>query len=242
MNEAEDITKRSKDKSKESEYSEFLSEPTQPSIASELLPEIVREIGGFLEAPEAVRFSQTCRSIFTDLSFATHSSLATGNILRSVTLRGGQQDKNPPTCIGAIVPQYDNSFHSVTLKCNWKDQGHGRRKGRLFVVAHDIPDGLDALSGNFEESLRDLPFKKKQIVYLSTFVHHRISSLHVPICPQPNKIYQIWCKVGPGSFFSLSLMDISIHLAAFGNRVPTCAFYQFQQQRRLPPPVLQNTP
>ncbi|CAJ1969536.1 unnamed protein product [Cylindrotheca closterium] len=238
MNERE--TKRSSTaKYKESEcICESHSKPTQPPIASELPPELVREIGRFLEAHETARFSQTCRSIFTDLSFATHSSLATGYFENSMMLRGNQDDRNRPICIGAIIPQYDNSFHSFTLKCKWKDQGRGRRKGRLFVVAHDIPDGLDALSENFEQSLMGLPFKKKKVVHLSAFAHHRTSSLQVLICPQPNKIYQIWCKVGPGTKFSLSLKDITLQLAAFGNRAPTCAFYQFQQTRQ--PPSIQQ--
>mmetsp|Transcript_2026 Transcript_2026/g.4569 ORF Transcript_2026/g.4569 Transcript_2026/m.4569 type:complete len:324 (-) Transcript_2026:153-1124(-) len=225
---------------KESECNtESSSEPAQTSIASELLPDIVREIGGFLEAPEAVRFSQTCRSISSDLSFTTHSSLATGNVEKTMYLRGGQHDGNPPICIGAIVPQYDDSFHSVTLKFKWKDQGRGRRKARLSVVAHDILDGLDALSENFEQSLKELPYKRKKVVYRSEFAHHRISSLQVTICPQPNKIYQIWCTVGSETSFSLSLKDISIHTAAFGNRAPTCAFYQFQQ-KRLPFPRMRQ--
>ena len=209
--------------------------PTIPG----LVPEILWEIGRFLEPPEAIRLSQTCTSVSTDLSLRTHKSLANGSPDSTMILRGGQHEGNPPICIGVIVPQYDDSFHSVTLKFNWKDQGRGRRKGRLFVVAHDMPKDLDAMSESFEQSLRELPFRNRRVVYQSPFAHHRMSPLQVALCPKPNKVYQVWCKVGSASSFFLTLKDISLHVTAFGNRVPTCAFYQFQQ-KRLPPPTPRN--
>ena len=203
---------------------------------SGLVPELIREIGRFLEPPEAARLSRSCTSVSTDLSLRTHSSLANGSPESTMSLRGGQHEGNPPICIGVIVPQYDDSFHSVTLKFSWKDQGRGRRKGQLFIVAHDMPKDADAKSEGFEQSLRDLPFKKQQIIYQSDFAHHKMSSLQVPICPTPNKMYQVWCKVGPESSFSLTFKDICLHTTAFGNRVPKVAFYQFQQEKLAPQP------
>ena len=212
------------------------SELEQSPTISELVPEVIREIGRFLEPSEAVRLSQTCISTSIGLSLRTHSSLTNGSPDSTMTLVGGHHEGNPAICTGVIVPCYDDSLHSVTLKFSWKDQGKGRRKGQLFIVAHEMPKDVEAKSEGYEQSLRDLPFKKKQIIYQSDFAHHKMSSLQVPICPTPNKIYQVWCKVGPESSFSLTFKDICLHTTAFGNRAPKVAFYQFQQEKPVGPP------
>jgi hypothetical protein len=167
----------------------------QPAVALrntcyfENLPNEIKErVVGYIPYTNALHLTQTCKSVFSDLSLTKASSPLTD---RSSANRGGVYNGNPPRCIALILPKNAHVLHSVTFQCDWRE-GRVRRKGLLFIVFKGFPSDV---GDTYEEILRTLTFEDGKVVSTSPFAKDRDTSLQMSFHPEPNKVYQLWCKV-----------------------------------------------
>ena len=112
----------------------------------------------------------------------------------------------------------------MILTCDWKDQGWGNRKGKMFLVAQDKPNG-DNITPNH---LASMPFMGGRIIWESpTKAEHRTTSLTVSFSPQPNEVYQLWHRIGGGGGHSIHIRNIKLHKLKFRSMVAMDEDYRF---------------
>lgn len=102
-----------------------------------------------------------------------------------------------------------NKPHTVYLRCRWKDQGWGNKKGMLSVVAKGGRAPND-----------DKPCSKL-VVCGETPAPHQWSPLSLSFCPdtedEEKDPYAIWVRVGGGGGHQLNVEDLCIRVLTYTN-------------------------
>jgi hypothetical protein len=230
------VEKKEKRKKKKSKRKQRAGTLRNAPGFEELPNEIKQIVVGYLPNTDAMHLTQTCKSMLSGLSLAKASSPLTDRASEDQFFRFGFGNGNHPFCVAAIVPKNEDLLHSVTFQCDWWDQGQGRRKGMFFIVAQEILSYVAESSDDYAQSLRTLSFEDGKIVSTSPFAKHYRTSLRMSFHPQINKVYQLWCKVGRGRDFTLSIRNMALYRLGFGSPVPECVTFQFEQLRAVEDP------
>eukprot|EP00531_Pseudo-nitzschia_arenysensis_P013191 CAMPEP_0116132292 /NCGR_PEP_ID=MMETSP0329-20121206/9468_1 /TAXON_ID=697910 /ORGANISM="Pseudo-nitzschia arenysensis, Strain B593" /LENGTH=188 /DNA_ID=CAMNT_0003626793 /DNA_START=165 /DNA_END=731 /DNA_ORIENTATION=- len=157
-----------------------------------------RTIVSFLDGKDAIRFasaSRDCRVV----------SLQPPLQLKKSSF----EDWTPPDfyssrfwqSLPALAPA-----HTVFLKCDWKDQGWGNRKGEMYVVANGSQE-------------TDWPSVENSVVCRSRErAGHEWSTLSLSFRPESDK-YGIWYKIGGGGGHRLLVKKISVRVLSYTNEI-----------------------
>ena len=114
----------------------------------------------------------------------------------------------------------EHSIHTVLLRCMWKDQGWGNRKGMLSVVAEggQAPNDYQQWSPAVMCGMEPAP--------------HDWEHCHLRFCPQPiddalqlhssfvsrldsQRTYTLYARAGGGGGHSLSIKDLTVRVLEF---------------------------
>lgn len=97
------------------------------------------------------------------------------------------------------------TLHTIVLETDWRDQGWGGRKGRLYVVATDSNGPVEA---------RD-HFESGRVVVASPAADHVTTHLRMEFQPRSNETYRLWMFVGDHGGHEL-FFDTPLDLHAVG--------------------------
>mmetsp|Transcript_16624 Transcript_16624/g.24566 ORF Transcript_16624/g.24566 Transcript_16624/m.24566 type:complete len:182 (+) Transcript_16624:122-667(+) len=102
------------------------------------------------------------------------------------------------------ILQKPKNVHTVFLKCRWRDQGWGNRKGMISVVTKSGTPPND-----------DKPWNN-QVVCGSGPAPHDLTPLLLQFRPkEEQQPYKIWLRVGGGGGHRLVVEDLSIHVLSY---------------------------
>mmetsp|Transcript_6084 Transcript_6084/g.9330 ORF Transcript_6084/g.9330 Transcript_6084/m.9330 type:complete len:186 (+) Transcript_6084:138-695(+) len=96
-----------------------------------------------------------------------------------------------------------SNAHSVVLKCFWRDQGWGNRKGMISVVTDNgaAPNDYAAWS--------------KDVVCGKEPAPHDLEPLLLQFRPSPEGTYKIWLRVGGGGGHQLVIEDLTVRILSY---------------------------
>ena len=120
------------------------------------------------------------------------------------------------------IPVFGIDPHTVCLKCRWKDQGWGNRKGKLFVVAQGSAASKDTTTcqeGRHMEADETALFGEGRFVYKSPVAAaHDFEDLQIMFTtPQKDETYHLWVVVGGGGGHKLFVVDLCAHTLVFND-------------------------
>jgi hypothetical protein len=112
--------------------------------------------------------------------------------------------------------------HSVQIVCNWKDQGWGNHKGRLFIVSHNSKTKLTTNTTN-ETTNTHLSFENGRVLYTSPIASHGVEFLTMSFTPTlhdeeddwDDMSYHIWYSVGGGGGHGLYIFELTCFCTVF---------------------------
>ena len=153
-----------------------------------LSPEIQQKIVSFLPSVDAVRFTQSSKS----QREALHFSSITHPILSSIGWYGGYHDGDTSRRFLEIPMLLRSRIHSVVIRCGWKDQGWGNRKGEIFV---------EECNG--------------KVVCSSGLAPHSLDELELTFHVKTSRTYSLCYKVGAGGGHELLVQNLEIQYIFF---------------------------
>lgn len=162
-------------------------------------------IAGYLPPLDAINFSHTARKLQSQLSF----TVARHRILRSFN----RHDRNADRHYGFQIPIASHvAVHSILVSMDWKDQGWGNRKGRVFVVGEEKDRAHDrSVQG---QSL----FGGGRVIFSSGIAPHILEHLSFTFKARENESYHLWYVVGGGGGHSLRLTNVSVQALVLDDR------------------------
>ena len=108
--------------------------------------------------------------------------------------------------IAAIVPTETDRIQSISFQCDWVDQGMGKLKGKLYVIAQN--KSLLHQSG--------VPFHKGRVVCEPITTDHMMSKVSLTFHSKPAEFYQIWCFVGDSYGYMLHFKNMRFNILRYG--------------------------
>lgn len=165
-----------------------------------LVADLKRRIVDFLPVSDAMRVCLTSRTIRQDLGLVAQPAF---RILEANYWRGDVESLNTPR-IATIVPIFDGRrTQSITMQCQWREQGGGGKKGsKLYIVAHEQGDD-------------DFCMPSGTVVAESDYASRSTTTLSLSFRPQPGKVYYLWYQVGSGPGQQLYISDILVYAVVF---------------------------
>lgn len=135
---------------------------------------------------------------------------------------GGNHHSRIAAGVGAASATNKNTalngrgVHTVALKCQWKDQGWGNRKGRLFVIGkrREVLGDPEHQQQRQQQQSED-QFDGGRVVFKSDVSPHTFESLEVHFSPQMEEDYYLWYVVGGGGGHLLMIEDFCVCTLAF---------------------------
>lgn len=172
----------------------------------ELPAEIITGLVGYLPPIDAIRFGSTYKALHSKLSLTVTPA-------RQIIHSFIEHDRNDDPHYGFQIPTtpQDTVAHSCCLMMNWRDQGWGNRKSRVFVVAEEMGRVHDRSSGGHEgRNKSNERFGGGKVVYSSAIALHEEQMLAVVFTPKQNETYHCWYAVGGGGGHSILLRDVRV--------------------------------
>jgi hypothetical protein len=175
-----------------------------PDHLNPLPKDLKAKVAGFLSTRGALRLSQTCQSMNTELSFSTlpfrlPSSNSDGHNTTGDTPRQGPQ-----------LPVFFSGghTHSITFQCEWQDQGWGNKKAQLYIVGH-TPNVFD----------RGHEFGGGRVIQISSIAEHYSTCLQLSFHPRgrDEEEYHLWFKVGGGGGHRLHVRTVILRAVIYEN-------------------------
>lgn len=170
-----------------------------------------RKITSFLDYRSAVRLSNISKDVHSDVTLSLLSpryELVYSHIVYGESATGDIPIKS------ARIPIFGDNPHTIFLKCRWKDQGWGERKGRIFVVAHSEENANDNCQANEH-------FESGKVVYMSPVASHSFENLSIAFSPQKSTMYHLWYIVGGGGGHLLIIEDLFAETLVFDDATKT---------------------
>jgi len=169
---------------------------------NELPKDVLNLTVSFLSSKAALRLRELSSSFRDTISLSTLTDPKA--LLMQKTWYGTHDEtSNTPSRSVWIPVLFPNRTHSIILTCNWRDQGHGNRKGALFVVAVDVNDDPNTTT---LESIEN-----GKIVYQSPLAPHEEENLQMPFNYSPSKAYYLWYRIGGGGGHQLQVRNLEMH-------------------------------
>ena len=143
------------------------------------LPSGIKQfITSFLNPEDALAFATTSMNIKEDLGLrVTNNSYG----LTNQNWYGGYADGHMERIWFRCIPISQVQIHTIQFVCDFKDQGWGNRKGRLYIRE-------DKSKNNYDGT----------IVARSLIAEHHKTSLKLTFQPKPGKNYTMCYEVGGG--------------------------------------------
>lgn len=167
--------------------------------------ELKRRTASFLSPRDAMRLSETCRSLHSNLSLRL---LRNSRVLfqRAQHFTGDRVngDQQRPF---VRIPCISRRVHSMTITFRWRDQGWGNRKGQLWVVARDRSVPID----------ESKPFHGGKVICESVLAPHETEEYRMTFLTSSmdGEVYQLWYRAGSGGGHSLHLFDGRLNTVIF---------------------------
>lgn len=152
----------------------------------------------FENAGEVTRFacvSRDCRVV------SLHPPLKT--LFQEQCHWHGPTDEYSPKKWQDIDIPTDLNVHSVLLKCFWRDQGWGNRKGMFSVVTNNGRAPNDYIAWS------------KDVVCGKEAAPHDLERLVLQFRPSTKETYKIWLRVGGGGGHQLVIEDLTIRILSY---------------------------
>jgi len=162
---------------------------------------VAKKIANFLDEKDVTRFasvSRDCRVVRLQL-FHTEPSL---------NRNGGYEVYQ--ASLWQTLPVVPNA-HTMVIKCRWKDQGWGNRKGMLSVITKGgrAPDDYKAWPEGVMAGAEPAPHRTEPLL-LSFRPRHGVGEEDQP--------YGIWYRVGGGGGHRLIVEDLRVGALVYNTR------------------------
>jgi len=132
-----------------------------------------------------------------------------------------------PQFFRKILPDVSNlsNVHSIQLSLQWRDQGWGNRKGKLFIVRSIETSTTMASEPSRAHKKQNISSLRKndKIMYESPTAEHTVSKLTASVTlltsneSNQNYKYSIWLFVGGGGGHSLRINNLSIKYLTYSS-------------------------
>lgn len=154
--------------------------------------EVLQNVADHLPPLDAIRLTHTSHHFYSQLQLHTTSSL---QLMKNFVRR----DRNDLIQYAFEIPILNDVIfvHTIWVCMNWRDQGWGHRKGRVYIVAKS----------------RD--WTRTRIVFISQRAPHRESTLRIPIKPTHDETYHLCYTVGDGGGHELKLSWVQTRALVF---------------------------
>jgi hypothetical protein len=167
--------------------------------------ELKRRTASFLSPYDALRLSETCKSLNISLSLRL---LRNSRVLfaRPQLFSGGVEDGDRQLPF-VRIPCIFRRVHSLTITFRWRDQARGHRKGKLWVIGRPRAAPLD----------KSKPFHGGRVVCKSPLAPHDTEDYKMTFLPfsMEGEVYQLWYRVGGGGGHQLHLFDGKLDTVIF---------------------------
>ena len=169
--------------------------------------DLKRYIGQYLDSKDVLSMAQMNKRTKTDLAVSALlpplEFIANGHWV-NVT--------DTPICGPEIPLDYGPKMtHSVTLTCNWRDQGWGNRKSQLFVVGRNTSNDALPIRPHSEWTIDN-----GHVLYSSPIAEHHAQTLALKFWPRDDcNVYHLWFKVGGGGGHELFVNDVKVHCVVY---------------------------
>jgi hypothetical protein len=187
--------------------------------------DIKQRVSSFLHVQVTLNLLLACKSMSDDLGLSRALfPLSRPSSAKNISVLSFRKLNHSMSIIASIVPTESNELHSITFQSDWVDQGMGRRKGQLCVVAQK-----KSSAGKLQQYL---PFEQGRVVCKSSMATSDLSNVVASFHPLPNEYYQIWCYVGNEYGDLIHFRNMNVHVLSFGSCVQSCPIqrYKFSYQ------------
>ncbi|KAL3910468.1 MAG: hypothetical protein SGARI_002110, partial [Bacillariaceae sp.] len=177
------------------------------------LPSVLkRRVTSFLDYRSAIALSRNCHKMHSALSLLPLEPRY--ELVYSTIAHDGDVMTGDVPVKSVQIPIFYQNPQSVVLKCQWKDQGWGNRKGRIYVVEHHDNDESRHRTETEDDDQRAIDdlFEGGKVVYKSPVATHDLEPLEISFVPKPAKSsdrrpprYHLWFVVGGGGGHSLTI-------------------------------------
>lgn len=210
--------------------SSLLSFGELPSFDLAALPtDLKHDVSSFLDVPDVLNMLEAVGSSPDDIGMShCRTPVTEVKCPQNISVLTFEQLRHPLCLVAAILPHELDRPDSISFQTEWMDQGMGKQKGRLYVVAQKISDLGDnaAFSCDVVQSFN---FKQGRLVYSSARVSHEMSNLVATFIPQPDEFYQIWCFVGDSKGDLIHFKEMNFHTLAYGREsIPHCQVLRYE--------------
>ena len=168
-----------------------------------LPPDVKRKVGRCLESKDALSLRRVNKGMKLDMALTT--------LLPPLQLlaHGHWTDRTCTPICGPEIPLLfgPGRFHSVTLKCTWRDQGWGNRKSQLFVVGRNRRNASLPIIPRPQWNIQN-----GHVLYSSPIAEHREQQLTITFYPRDDvDTYHLWYKVGGGGGHELFVNNLKVY-------------------------------
>ena len=177
---------------------------SQAPTLSNLSKELKRIIASNLGTHDVRSFSMAGKSIHSDLALSTATPSFRFNCQEQ--WYGLNDTGDAPRCYRPIPILFPGRTHSIRIQCDWRDQGWGNRRGRLYILAHN----KNTVPGN-------RTFANGASVVISPLAEHFETKCTLCFSPHADLVYTTWFSVGGGRIHKLSVRNITVTALIFDN-------------------------
>ncbi|CAJ1948939.1 unnamed protein product [Cylindrotheca closterium] len=188
-----------------------------------------RAIIDFLPTDDIISLTQTCKGMADELGLSRSTQpVQKRTSPQSISVMSFGNMINPLSTVAAILPTEPERIQSISFQCDWVDQGMGKQKGKLFVVAQK----KSLLYGKNSKRYQTVPFEQGRVVCEPSNAGHIMSNVVATFHPKPDEFYQIWCFVGDCYGNMLHFQNMRFHVLRYGEKASPCPMlrYRFSYQ------------
>lgn len=192
----------------------------------EALPtDMKRSIIDFLPTDDIISLTNTCKSMTSELGLSRSTQHVTKRSSpQNISVMSFGKMINPLSAVAAIVPTEPERIQSISFQCDWIDQGMGKQKGKLFVVAQK----KSSLHGKNSKRYQAVPFDQGRVVCEPSNACHIMTNVVTTFHPKPDEFYQIWCFVGDCRGNMLHFKNMRFHVLRYGEKESPCPILQYR--------------
>mmetsp|Transcript_23711 Transcript_23711/g.35172 ORF Transcript_23711/g.35172 Transcript_23711/m.35172 type:complete len:176 (-) Transcript_23711:194-721(-) len=158
---------------------------------------IFRYITGFLEVSDALSFQSTCKTLKNIINLGFRDME-----LQDFHESGPYHDYMLRRWVEINPIMVRSDVHSMIFSCEYKDQGWGNRKGKIYITEKE--DG-------FSNDVYDIGAKIAE----SPTAEHRTRRLVLKFRPKPGATYAISYFVGGGGGHELFITNAKVKSVAY---------------------------
>ena len=163
--------------------------------------EILRTITGLLIVSDALSFQSTCKTMKNTISLGSMKR-AIPRELQTFHISPPHDDSRKRWVeIDPIL--FRSDVHSMIFSCEYKDQGWGNKKGKIYITEKD------------DEFLANDVYDIGTVIAESPIAKHHMKSLVLKFRPKPGSRYAICYKVGGGGGHELFITNAKVRSAVY---------------------------